>query len=54
MSYALLFPGQGSQAVGMLGAHAAPVIDATLREASEVLGWDLAGLVRNGKENARR
>lgn len=48
MSYALLFPGQGSQAVGMLGAHAAPVIDATLREASEVLGWDLAGLVRNG------
>lgn len=50
MKYALLFPGQGSQEVGMLGALAAaePVIAQTYAEASEVLGWDLAGLVANG------
>ncbi|MGQ0501200.1 MAG: ACP S-malonyltransferase [Panacagrimonas sp.] len=48
MTYALLFPGQGSQSVGMLGALDAPVIQATLREASDVLGWDLARLVREG------
>lgn len=50
MKYALLFPGQGSQEVGMLGALAArhPVIDDTLREASTVLGYGLLDLVRNG------
>lgn len=44
----MLFPGQGSQSVGMLGAHAAPEFAATLSEASEALGWDLARLVREG------
>lgn len=50
MKHALLFPGQGSQEVGMLGALAAqhPVIDDTFREASTVLGYDLLDLVRNG------
>lgn len=48
MSYALLFPGQGSQSVGMSGAHQAPVIGATLREASDILGWNLAALVAEG------
>lgn len=50
MKYALLFPGQGSQAVGMLAALAGdhPQIDKTLREASEVLGEDLLELVRQG------
>ena len=50
MKYALLFPGQGSQEVGMLSALAADhaVIDDTLREASEILGSDLFGLIRNG------
>lgn len=48
MKYVMLFPGQGSQSVGMLGAHTAPQIAATLDEASQVLGWDLAGLVRSG------
>ncbi|MFA5937871.1 MAG: ACP S-malonyltransferase [Sinimarinibacterium sp.] len=48
MKYAMLFPGQGSQAVGMLGAHPDPVIAQTFQEASDVLGWDLAGLVREG------
>lgn len=48
MKYALLFPGQGSQSVGMLAAHSAPEVQDTFREASEVLGWDLAALVREG------
>ena len=48
MKYALLFPGQGSQAVGMLGKHAASEIEPTFREASDVLGWDVAKLVMEG------
>ncbi|HKY91791.1 MAG TPA: ACP S-malonyltransferase [Nevskiaceae bacterium] len=48
MKYALLFPGQGSQSVGMLGAHGAPQIAETLEEASAALGWDVAKLVREG------
>ena len=50
MKYAMLFPGQGSQAVGMLGALGAayPVVGETLAEASAALGWDLAKLVREG------
>ena len=47
MKYAVLFPGQGSQAVGMLSAHAADV-EPVFAEASEALGWDLAGLVKSG------
>ena len=48
MKYALLFPGQGSQAVGMLAAHTAPEIAATFDEAGQVLGWDLRQLVQAG------
>lgn len=48
MKYALLFPGQGSQAVGMLAAHAAPEVEATFKEASQLLGWDVLKLVREG------
>lgn len=50
MKYAMLFPGQGSQAVGMLTAlsGAYPVVGETLKEASDALGWDLAKLVREG------
>lgn len=48
--FAMLFPGQGSQSVGMLAALAGTCkqIDETFGEASEVLGYDLAALVRNG------
>lgn len=47
---AFLFPGQGSQAVGMLAdmIDQETVVAATFREASEALGYDLAELVRNG------
>lgn len=48
MNYALMFPGQGSQAVGMLGQLNAPQIAATWEEASQALDWDIAGLVANG------
>jgi len=43
MSLAFVFPGQGSQSVGMLSALAkiSPVIESTFAEASAVLGYDL-------------
>lgn len=47
-----IFPGQGSQKVGMLGelADAFSGVQATFTEASEVLGYDLWELVQNGSE----
>ncbi len=50
MSFAFVFPGQGSQSVGMLGAFAAvqPAIRATFEEASESLHYDLWKLVSEG------
>jgi [acyl-carrier-protein] S-malonyltransferase len=52
MSFAFVFPGQGSQSVGMLGALAAaePCVRATFDEASGVLGFDLWKLVSEGPE----
>ena len=48
MKYALMFPGQGSQSLGMLGDLDAPQIAATWQEAGEALGWDVGELVRGG------
>ena len=51
--FAFVFPGQGSQAVGMLdawGAH--PVVDQALKEASEALGEDVAKLIHDGPKEA--
>ena len=47
---ALLFPGQGSQSVGMLKelASAYPLLESTYREASDALGYDLWDVVQNG------
>jgi [acyl-carrier-protein] S-malonyltransferase len=49
---AFIFPGQGSQSVGMLSglAETHPEVRSTFRTASEVLGYDLWELVRNGPE----
>jgi [acyl-carrier-protein] S-malonyltransferase len=43
MSLAFVFPGQGSQSIGMMNALAkfSPLIEATFAEASAVLGYDL-------------
>lgn len=52
-SFAFVFPGQGSQAVGMLdawGDHAA--VRETLAEASEALGEDVAKLIHEGPKEA--
>lgn len=48
--FAMVFPGQGSQAVGMLAdlAPQYPVVEHTFQQASEVLGYDLWDLVQNG------
>lgn len=50
---ALIFPGQGSQYVGMGGALAEhePVAAAVLAEADEILGFNLSGLMVNGPED---
>lgn len=52
MSFVFVFPGQGSQSVGMLAAlaAAAPSVRATFDEASAVLGYDLWQLVSAGPE----
>jgi len=48
--FAFVFPGQGSQTVGMLAELAAtyPLVEATFREASDALGYDLWQLVSAG------
>src|SRR2546428_4746072 len=52
MSFAFVFPGQGSQSVGMLQALAAAdsSVRTTCDEASQVLGYDLWKLVSEGPE----
>jgi len=52
-SFAFVFPGQGSQAVGMLdawGDH--PAVAETLREASDALGEDIGRLIHEGPKEA--
>ena len=51
--FAFVFPGQGSQSVGMLdgwGDH--PVVLETLKEASDALGEDVAKLIKEGPKEA--
>jgi [acyl-carrier-protein] S-malonyltransferase len=52
MTLAFVFPGQGSQSVGMLAelGAAEPVVCATFAEASDVLGYDLWALCQDGPE----
>ncbi len=52
MGFAAVFPGQGSQSVGMLAdlADAFAAVKATFAEASEVLGYDLWRVCREGPE----
>ena len=49
MSFAIVFPGQGSQSVGMMAAYGeAAVVRATFDEASGALGEDLWAMVADG------
>ena len=52
MTFAAVFPGQGSQSIGMLGALASahPEVQKTSAEASEALGYDLWALTQQGPE----
>lgn len=51
--FAFVFPGQGSQAVGMLdGWGEDAVVAQTVREASDALGEDIGALIRNGPKEA--
>ena len=54
MALAFVFPGQGSQSVGMMRALGtlSPVIEATFAEASAVLGYDLWRRCQDGPEDA--
>lgn len=49
-NFAMVFPGQGSQAIGMLAdlAPQFPIVEKTFAEASDALGYDLWDLVQNG------
>lgn len=51
---AFIFPGQGSQKVGMLAAaaEAHPSVGQTFEEASDALDYDLWELVQNGEQEA--
>lgn len=50
--WAVVFPGQGSQQVGMLAdlAAAYPVLKESFAEASDALGYDLWDLIQNGDQ----
>ena len=56
MSIAFIFPGQGSQAVGMLGSivdenpEYGEIVTSTFKQASDALGFDLWDLTQNGPE----
>ena len=53
MTFAFVFPGQGSQSVGMLNSISErPEVRATLEEASEALGEDVAKLITEGPVEA--
>ena len=51
-TFAFVFPGQGSQAVGMLDAWGNdPAVRQTLAEASDALGIDMAALISSGPKD---
>ena len=51
---AFVFPGQGSQKIGMLAelASANPLVEQTFQEASDTLGYDCWKLVQEGEQDA--
>jgi len=48
-NFAFVFPGQGSQAIGMLNGFAGnPVVEQTVAEANDALGFDLGKMIAEG------
>ncbi len=56
MRIGVVFPGQGSHSIGMGGAliERSPVAADLFRRAERVLGYDLAGIIRDGPEERLR
>jgi [acyl-carrier-protein] S-malonyltransferase len=53
MSLAIVFPGQGSQSVGMMAGFAdLPIVEKTFLQANVILGIDLWSMVRDGPAQA--
>lgn len=53
MTFAFIFPGQGSQSIGMLNTIAhRPEVKAVIQEASDALGEDVAKLIAEGPAEA--
>ncbi len=48
---AMVFPGQGSQSMGMLSGFLNEIIQKTFQEASEILAYDLWDIVKNNVSN---
>ncbi|MBL8517836.1 MAG: ACP S-malonyltransferase [Betaproteobacteria bacterium] len=50
---ALVFAGQGSQSIGMMAGFAdLPVVEETLKEASDILNVDILGMLTSGPDTA--
>ena len=53
MKFALVFPGQGSQSVGMMKGYAdLPIVQETFSEASDILHEDFWAMVNNGPSDS--
>jgi [acyl-carrier-protein] S-malonyltransferase len=53
MTLAIVFPGQGSQSVGMMAGFAdLPIVEKTFQQANAILGIDLWSMVRDGPAEA--
>ena len=53
-SLAFVFPGQGSQKIGMLAdaADAFPIVEDVFAEAADALGYDMWDLIQNGEQES--
>jgi [acyl-carrier-protein] S-malonyltransferase len=51
MKFAFVFPGQGSQSIGMMKGYAdLPVVRETFAEASDILGQDFWAMAMKGQQ----